>query len=199
MQELIELFDCVWDSVEAAGEFAKRPEGPWRSRAGTPVMTASPLEQFEVSRYFESTLTAVENWGAKHVSPLLRKASPSLVWSQNESYSEAKLGGHFMNNYVTGLLTGPGAPFAREAPPSGFLLLGPKIAYPAHRHLPREIYLMLTPGAEWCLDGGNWFSVAPGDVIYHASNQSHAMRTQETPMLAFAAWLDSGSRSAINI
>lgn len=27
MQELIELFDCVWDSVEAAGELAKRPEG----------------------------------------------------------------------------------------------------------------------------------------------------------------------------
>jgi hypothetical protein len=199
MQELIELFECVWDTVEASGELAKRPEGPWRSRAVTPVASASPLEQFGVSRYFETALAAAEKLGYKRVSSLLRKAAHSLVWSQNESYSEAKLGDHFMKNYATGLLTGPGAPFAREAPPSGFLLLGLNIEYPAHRHLPREVYLVLTPGTEWCLDGADWFSVAPGEVIYHSSNQSHAMRTQETPMLAFAAWLDSESRSAINI
>jgi len=40
---------------------------------------------------------------------------------------------------------------------------------------------------------------SPVEVIYPSSSQSHAMRTQETPMLVFAAWLESGSRSAINI
>jgi len=199
MQRLIELFDCVWDLIEAAGVLAKRPEGHWNSRAGIPVASASPLEQFDVSKYFESALAAAEKWGSKHVSSLLRKAANSLVWSQNESYSEAKLGDHFMKNYATGLLTGSGAPFACQAPPSGFLLLGPNIEYPAHSHLAKEVYLVLTPGAEWSLDGENWFSVAPGEVIYHSSSQRHAIRTQETPMLAFAAWLESGSRSAINI
>jgi len=199
MQELIALFECVWDSVEAAGDLAKRPEGPWSSRADTPVASASPLERFDVSKYFYSALSAAERWGTKQISSLLRQATRSLVWSQNASYSEAKLGIHFMKNYATGVLTGPGAPFAHEAPPSGFLLLGPNIEYPAHSHLAKKVYLVLTPGAEWCLDGGNWFSVAPGEVIYHSSNQSHAMRTHETPMLAFGAWLERGNRSAINI
>ena len=53
-----------------------------------------------------------------------------------------------MQNYAAGLLTGPDAPLACDAPPSGFLLLGPDTDYPAHSHMPREIYLVLTPGRE---------------------------------------------------
>ena len=199
MQELIELFECVWDLVERAGESVKRPKSPWISRAGTPMMSTSPLEQFGVSRYFETALATAEKWGFKNISSLLRQAADSLVWSQNASYSETNLGAHFMQNYATGVLTGTGAPIAHEAPPSGFLLLGPNVEYPAHNHLAKEVYLVLTPGVQWCLDGADWFSVAPGEVIYHSSNQSHAMRTRETPMLAFAAWLEIGNRSAINI
>ena len=199
MQKLIELFDCVWDSLEAAGAMGKRPQGPWRHRAGAPVTSVSLLEQFPVSRYFETSLAAAAQWGLERISILMRQAADLLVWSQNDSYSEAKLGVHFMKNYAFGLLTGPDAPFAREAPPSGFLLLGANTEYPAHSHVPGEMYLVLTPGAEWRLDGKNWFSVTPGEVIYHAPSQSHAMRTQATPMLAFAVWLDGGSRSAISI
>jgi hypothetical protein len=159
----------------------------------------SLLDRFPVARYFETSLTAAEQWGLERVSILLRQAADSLVWSQNESYSEAKFGLHFMHSYVFGLLTGPDALFGRQAPPSGFLLLGPHTVYPAHHHIPREIYLVLTPGVEWCLDNTDWFSVSPGEVVYHAPGQSHAMRTQATPMLAFAAWLDHGSRRAIDI
>ena len=199
MQKLIELFDCVWDAIEAAGTIGKRPQEPWRHRAGAPMKSVSRLEQFPVSRYFEASLSTAEQWGLKRVSILLRQAADSLVWSQNESYSEAKLGEHFMKNYAFGLLTGPDALFAREAPPSGFLLLGQNTEYPAHRHVQREVYLVLTPGVEWCLDGTNWHAVSPGEVIYHSPSQSHAMRTKTVPMLAFAAWLDGGSRSAITI
>ena len=46
MQKLIELFDCVWGSIEAAGAMAKRPQGPWRHRAGAPLTPASRLKQF---------------------------------------------------------------------------------------------------------------------------------------------------------
>jgi hypothetical protein len=199
MQKLIELFDCVWDSIEAAGGEGKRPQGQWTRRAGASVTSVSLLEKFPVSRYFESSLGAAAQCGLERISILIRQAADLLVWSQNDTYSVAKLKVHFMKNYAFGLLTGPDAPFAHEAPPSGFLLLGVNTDYPAHSHVPGEVYLVLTPGAEWCLDGKNWFSVTPGEVIYHAPSQSHAMRTQATPMLAFVAWLDSGSRSAISI
>ena len=130
---------------------------------------------------------------------MIKQAAELLIWSQNDAYTEERLGIRFMKNYVFGLLTGPDALFAREAPPSGFLLLGAQTEYPEHSHLPREIYLVLTPDIKWHLDEKNWFSVAPGDVIYHEQNQSHAMRTHSSPMLAFAAWLDSGSRNSISI
>lgn len=199
MQKLIELFDYIWDSIEASGAIEKRPEGPWRQQAGACTKSESPLEQFPVSSYFETSLAAAERCGLEKISNLMRQAVGFLIWSQNTAYTEAKLGLHFMQNYTFGLLTGPDAPFAREAPPSGFLLLGPNTEYLAHSHVPREIYLVLTPGAEWRLGGKKWFSVSPGEVIYHAPNQLHAMRTQATPMLAFAAWLESGSRSNILI
>ncbi len=130
MLKLIELFDCVWDSIEAAGAVGKRPQGAWRRQAGAPVTSVSLLEQFPVSRYFESSLAAAEQCGLERISILIRQAADLLVWSQNDAYSEAKLGVHFMKNYAFGLLTGPDAPFAREAPPSGFLLLGAKTEYP---------------------------------------------------------------------
>lgn len=200
MQKLIELFDCIWDIIEAAGGgTAKRPQESWRHIPGDPLTSDSLLDRFHVSKYFETSLKAAEQWGLDRVSILLQQAEDSLVWSQNESYSEAKFGHHFMHNYVFGLLTGPDALFAREAPPSGFLLLGPHTVYPAHHHEPREVYWVMTPGGEWRLDNSDWFSVSPGEVIHHAPGQSHAMRTQATPMLAFVAWLDHGNRSAIAV
>lgn len=199
LYKLIELYDCVWDFLESAGVIDKRPEAPWKDRAGPPVKSNSLLKQFSVSRYFETALTAAEQGRYRRVSKLVRQVADLLVWSQNPSYSEAKLGAHFMRNYVFGLLTGPDAPLAQDAAPSGFLLLGPNTEYPAHSHVPREIYLVLTPDVEWQLDGKKWFSVTPGEAIYHAPKQTHAMRTNDTPMLAFAAWLDSASRSAIAV
>lgn len=146
---------------------------------------------------------SVSSWrravGRRQIARLLRQSTSRLIWSQNTSYSEEKLGRRFLDNYVTGILTGPEGNLAREAPCSGFVLLGPETEYPEHCHGPREVYLVVTPGGEWCLDGTDWFSVRPGQVIHHAPWQSHAMRTSREPMLAFAAWLDQGDRRAITI
>ncbi len=82
MLKLIELFDCVWDFIEAAGAMGKRPEKPWgQQQAVKPVMSESRLEQFPVSRYFEPSLEVVEQSGFEQVSILLRQAADLLVWS----------------------------------------------------------------------------------------------------------------------
>ena len=199
MALLNELFACVWDRIETNLEAAKRPEIVAINQARSPDICDSRLEQFPVGKYLEPSLKAAEQSGCEAISGLLRQTRNSLAWSQNESYLEARLGSRFIENYVTGILTGPEGNLARDAPCSGFVLLGPNTEYPEHSHSPREVYLVLTPGTEWCLDGADWFSVDPGQVIYHSVCQSHAMRTHAIPMLAFAAWLDHGNRSAITI
>ena len=80
----------------------------------------------------------------------------------------------------------------------GLLLLGPGVVYPGHHHEPKEVYLVMTPGSQWCLDEGDWFDVAPGDLVFHDSWKMHAMRTRDKPLLAFAGWLDAGDRRGIS-
>jgi hypothetical protein len=198
MQKLNELFDCVWDFIESVEATAKRPEGPWTKNPAGSLKSESSPEKFAVLQYLERSLAEMKKWGLEEIVTKLAPATDLLAWSQNPSYKRDILGAHFMMNYATGLLTGPDAPFAQKLPPSGFLLLGKYTEYPAHSHAPREIYLVLTPG-EWCLDQKEWFPVSPGEIIYHAPNQIHAMRTQSLPMLAFGVWLDDGKRDTISI
>lgn len=198
MQTLMDLFNSVWEIIESSGKKIKRPKGPWPTPLLDPPTDSLKLERYPVSACYEKSVQAVEQSGFEHLAAIIRDATDLLTWSQNKSYTVDNLGEHFMDNYVLGQLTGIGGPMAETAPPSGFLLMAENTLYPAHYHDPDEVYLVLTPGIEWCLDNKEWMPVSPGTVIYHAPNQSHAIRTGSTPMLAFAAWLIQGGRSAIH-
>ena len=199
MKELIELFCLIWDLVEAAEKRAARPDVLPAPEKKGPLDPRFCLEAFGVSQFFEPCLEAAGSAGFETLANLIRRTSPCMTWSQNPSYTRDRLGGHFMDNYVFGQITGTGAPLAPQAPPSGFLLQGKDTIYPAHSHAPAEIYMALTPGAWWRLDQGPWFPVTPGQVIFHAPNQAHAIQTKDQGLLAFAAWLDRGTRTSISI
>ncbi len=143
---------------------------------------------------------ALELAGKGELRDLVHKLAEvrgSLVWSQNASYDRSNCDAAFLNGYAYGALSGPDGFIPCAAPRCGFLLLAPHVTYPAHNHGPIEIYMMLTPGGQWQLDGGEWFPVAPGELIYHGPWQLHGMRTTDHPMLAFAAWPHTGDRRAV--
>lgn len=195
---LSDLFETVWEVIEADPGPARRPvSGDEVSRATD--LQPSGAERFPVCRHLDAALSAAEGSGLTRVAGQVRASADALVWSQNASYTEAKVGRYFLDNYATGMLTGPEGNLARQAPCSGFVLLGPDTIYAEHSHGPREVYLVLTPGAAWNVDGTGWSAVAAGQVIHHGPWQRHAMRTGATPLLAFAAWLDEGDRSAVTI
>lgn len=199
MKELIELLDYLWDTIEANQTLSKRPQFLYEPIIDNETTSTAKLGNFPVSQQLETSLTAAERCGFKKLADLVRQTIDMLTWSQNPAYTKEKLGINFINNYVFGAATGPDSFLSPKAPPSGFLLLGPNTEYPSHSHPPSEIYMVLTPGAQWQLDGKKWFSVSPGEIIFHSPNQPHAMRTHKDPMLAFAAWLESGIRTAISI
>ena len=64
----------------------------------------------------------------------------------------------------------------------------PDIDYPDHHHVAEEIYIPLTGGTEWRMGDGAFAARAAGEVIHHASNVSHAMRTGDEPLLALYLW-----------
>ncbi len=127
----------------------------------------------------------------------LRGVLDQVRWSQNPSYDRSRVEQSFLDGYAYGGIAGPDCPLRCSVPRFGFLLMGPGVTYQDHKHGPREFYLLLTPGARWRLDCGEWFEVGAGDLVLHEPWQMHAMQTRQEPMLAFAGWLENGERAAV--
>jgi Dimethlysulfonioproprionate lyase len=116
----------------------------------------------------------------------LARRAAALCWGQ--TYTAADFGQHFMDNYGWVELFGTRGHFANETIAAGFLVLGPDVIYPDHHHVAEEIYIPLTGGTEWRVGDGPFVKRKGGEVIHHASNVNHAMRTGGEPLLALYLW-----------
>jgi hypothetical protein len=154
-------------------------------------------DSFPVLEHLDTALALAAEFELAEIAEGFRTVMGGLRWSQNPNYDDSNSSRSFLDGYAYAGFSGPDAPILCAVPRGGLVLLGPGVEYPSHHHAPREVYLVLTPGSQWCLDEGDWFGVAPGDLVFHDSWQMHAMRTREQPLLAFAGWIDSGDRRGI--
>ena len=116
----------------------------------------------------------------------LSSAAPELRWGQ--TYTAADFGQHFLDNYGWVELFGTRGHFVHDSMAGGFLILGPGIVYPDHHHIAEEVYIPLTGTAEWRMGEAPFRLRKGGELIHHASNVTHAMRTAAEPLLAFYLW-----------
>ena len=107
-------------------------------------------------------------------------------WGQ--TYTSADFGQQFIDNYGWLEVFGTRGHFENRKVAGGFLVLGPGIVYPDHHHVAEEIYIPLTGGTEWRMGEGGFRRREAGEIIHHASNVNHAMRTGEEPLLALYLW-----------
>jgi Dimethlysulfonioproprionate lyase len=117
---------------------------------------------------------------------LLADKRHDLCWGQ--TYTADDFGQNFIDNYGWMELAGTRGHFESDKVAAGFLVLGPDIVYPDHRHVAEELYLPLTGGTEWRKGEGGFAIRAAGEIIHHPSNLSHAMRTGAEPLIAFYVW-----------
>lgn len=123
---------------------------------------------------------------AQPLARLLAQRRGELRWGQ--TYSEADLGKTFFDNYGWLEVFGMRGHFVNDEVAAGLLVLGPDIVYPDHHHVAEEIYIPLTGGTQWRMGGGDFRRREAGEVIHHASDVSHAMRTGNEPLLALYIW-----------
>lgn len=109
-----------------------------------------------------------------------------LRWGQ--TYAAADFGQGFLDNYGWLEVFGTRGHFVNDKVAGGLLILGPDIVYPDHHHIAEEIYIPLTGGTEWRMGEGRFRTRDAGEVIHHASNVSHAMRTGKEPLMALYLW-----------
>ncbi len=202
MHESLEvLVDRSWAAVGARRDLrsGRRVDRPPTQALREPRQESRFSNEFPVLEHLDHALALAREHELAELAATLDGLRDELRWSQNAAYDETTVSRELLDGYAYAILTAPDGPLACEAPLCGYLMMAPRLTYADHWHAPREIYLVLTPGCQWCLDSGDWFDVAPGDLIVHEPWQKHAMRTGDVPLLAFAAWLEPGDRTAIRI
>lgn len=124
--------------------------------------------------------------GARPLTRFVADHRDELRWGQ--TYIAADFGQGFIDNYGWLEVFGTRGHFVNDAVAGGLLILGPDIVYPDHHHIAEEIYIPLTGGTEWRMGEGSFHVRDAGEVIHHASNVSHAMRTGKEPLMALYLW-----------
>lgn len=117
---------------------------------------------------------------------VLKECSESFCWGQ--TYNASDFGQAFLDNYGWTEIIGQRGPIQSTEIACGFLLLGPHIEYPLHRHEAEEIYVPLSSGALWKLGDADWKENPRGVPIYHRTWVAHGMRTGASPLLALYIW-----------
>lgn len=194
------LFNQAW---AAAGARSDKLTGdhidlPPTAMWGEAVPVEPTGHDLPVLQHLDDALMVSQDYGLAHLAASFAGCLDRLAWSQNRAYVEMGGQDEFLNGYAFATLSGPQGPIKRAVPLGGFILLAPNLHYPGHYHPPREIYLILTPGARWKIEGGDWFDVSPGDLILHQPSVVHATMTSDEPFLAFVSWLDASSREDIS-
>ena len=198
-QALRQLNGITWDAI------ASRRDKLTGQKVVVPPM--QPLQQeliesrfsetFPVLDHLESALVLAGEHELAEIAQGFAAVVGELRWSQNPAYDETTCSRDLLDGYAYAAFTGPDAPIRCSVPRGGLMIMAPGLTYPGHHHEPREVYLVMTPGAQWQLDEGDWFDVQAGDMIFHDSWQTHSMRSGSEPFLAFVAWVESGIRQHV--
>lgn len=117
-----------------------------------------------------------------------RVAETAVFLSWGQTYTATDFGADFLANYGWTELIGLRGPIASEQLACGFLLLGPRVEYPLHRHEAEEVYVALTGNGRWRRGDEGWQVRPAGSIIHHAPWQPHAMQTGAEPLLALYLW-----------
>lgn len=120
----------------------------------------------------------------------LAEEAAQLGW--NQTYQPEDLGEFFLSRYGWTTMFGAGGYVESDVLLSGFLLLGPDLEYPVHRHSPEEVYIVLSGEASWKIGEADWQVKPAGTLIHNPPWQLHGMRTDRGQPLVLAYLFNAG-------
>jgi len=112
---------------------------------------------------------------------------PQLGWHPRAGAD--KVAGNFSERHANAeIISANGLEYSDEVR-IGTSLVAPNTDYPRHQHPPEEFYVVLSPG-EWMQDDQPLQARRSGDLVHNVPNIWHAMRSDETPLLAiWCLWI----------
>lgn len=183
-------FQCFLSSAEAAIRHAADGDkcitdavGRIFSALRTPAPQGAPAaERLPVCRHLPEALErACSAPTVRDLANAFAAIEPQLRW---KTRAGAEIHGEqFLDNHANANIVGAEGIETREDVWVGVSLMAPDTRYPDHRHLPAEIYVVLSDG-EWCNTDTPWHAPGIGNLVYNPPNIVHAMRAAQQPLLA---------------
>ncbi len=154
---------------------------------GEPAFVEPHPQNLGVTRYFAETIAET-----LMLEPTLAAALAALdghlKWCQSSNNTDEILGEGFSQNYGWCEIVGPKGFFKGNDFLLGLLMLGPNRHYRDHYHPAPELYWPLTGPARWKQGDGGFVEKSAGQIIWHAPNEIHAIKTSDRPLLAVWSW-----------
>ena len=119
-------------------------------------------------------------------------AGEGVLW--RSSYGAGEAGAYGRSGAWTALASREG-PVRLARGLATVMVAGPGVAYPAHRHGPAELYLVLSGGMRAEAEGRAARRLGPGEAVRHAPRQAHAMRAGPEGAAVLAVWDGDWERS----
>ncbi|OQM76337.1 dimethylsulfoniopropionate lyase [Manganibacter manganicus] len=143
-----------------------------------------------VCSFLEGALaTAAAHPDLKALVGRFEAIEPSLTWTNRPKY-DGTASDNFADGHANAMIVGPHGLEDRKDVWIGVSLLAPNVRYPDHHHAPEETYLVLSQG-EFQHGDSPWFSPGIGGSFYNEPGIRHAMRSLDTPLLAFWILLEA--------
>ncbi|MEM9331707.1 MAG: dimethylsulfonioproprionate lyase family protein [Pseudomonadota bacterium] len=149
-----------------------------------PEAVLAPV-QFHATRHLPACQDFAGSAETNLVQTLIESAE-NVHWIQ--MWEPEDFGQYFVDNYVHMQLIGPEGHFKSQQIAGGLVMYGPHTHYPNHWHDAEEIYIPLTGNGLWSKDNEDYVLRDSGEFIFHESNMPHAMKCEESPMLALWMW-----------
>jgi mannose-6-phosphate isomerase-like protein (cupin superfamily) len=112
----------------------------------------------------------------------------SRKWEQSYTRADGVVGDDMLAGYGFAEVIGKLGPFVSTRVRAGIGVWGPGIDYPAHRHQPEEVYLVLGGSAEFHIDGQAPRLCRAGEAVYVTPMLTHGFRTLNEPLAVFYIW-----------
>lgn len=150
------------------------------------------LEPCAVSKYHVNAyhlMRAEAGWPDGTTHPLAQAfldAAPEGHW--RETYKDTDIGQDFMDRFGCYCLIGPDAPWTSRKMFGFMVYMPPGLWYPWHHHPAEETYLVIAGEGEFLREGTEPETLRAGDAMFHSSNESHALRTHDSPIMAYVVW-----------
>lgn len=164
-------------TVPALGAFAPFPE----------TLSETPFHPrpLKAAALFDQT-ARLGGQAAHPLTQALLAASPEAYW--RDTYANTDIGQHFLDRFGCYCMIGPNAPWDSDTLWSFMVHMPAGLDYTWHHHPAEEIYVVIDGEAEFRRAGLPPERLGRGGSSFHASDQPHAMRTLDQPVVAYVAW-----------